>query len=42
MIDRFELFTSYISEIYRQIQKIERDVMESYGLKGPHVQCLWP
>lgn len=40
MIDRFELFTSYISEIYRQIQKIERDVMESYGLKGPHVQCL--
>ena len=40
MIDRFELFTSYISEIYRHIQKIERDVMESYGLKGPHVQCL--
>lgn len=40
MIDRFELFTSYISEIYRQIQKIERDVMESFGLKGPHVQCL--
>ena len=40
MIDRFELFTSYISDIYRHIQKIERDVMESYGLKGPHVQCL--
>lgn len=40
MIDRFELFTTYIADIHRQIQKIERDVMESYGLKGPHVQCL--
>ena len=40
MLDRFELFTSHICDIYWTIQKIEREEMEHYGLKGPHVQCL--
>ena len=40
MINRFEEFSSGIASIYKSIQKIERDQMIQYGLKGPHVQCL--
>ena len=40
MIDRFEQFFSSISSIYKIIQKIEREEMARYGLKGPHVQCM--
>lgn len=40
MINRFEQFSSSIASIYKSIQKIERDQMALYGLKGPHVQCL--
>ena len=40
MIDRFEQFFSSISSIYKIIQKIEREEMARYGLKGPHAQCL--
>ena len=40
MIDRFELFVAAISGIYRDIQKIERDEMVKYGLKGPYAQYL--
>lgn len=40
MLKRFEQFTASISCIYRCIQKIERDAMEKYGLRGPHAQCL--
>lgn len=40
MIKRFEEFTSAISAIYRDIQKIERDEMERYGLKGAYTQYL--
>ena len=40
MIQRFELFTSSISNIYREIQKIERIEMERYGLKGAYTQYL--
>jgi len=40
MIDRFEQFCSSISGIYKSIQKIKRDEMARYGLKGPHAQCL--
>lgn len=36
MIDRFEKFSSTISEIYRYWHKLAGDVMEHYGLKGPH------
>jgi len=40
MIDRFEQFVSYISAIHRDIQKIERDQMVKYGLKGAYAQYL--
>lgn len=40
MLDRFEQFSSSIASIYKTIQKIKRDEMACYGLKGPHVQCL--
>lgn len=36
MIDRFEKFSSAISDIYRSWHKIAADVMEEHGLKGPH------
>ena len=40
MVNRFEQFTASIAAIYKYIQRIERDEMAKYGLKGPHVQCL--
>lgn len=40
MISRYELFSSSISCMYHDIQKIERVEMAHYGLKGPHAQCL--
>lgn len=40
MIQRFELFCTSAFSIYRSIQKIERNEMEKFGLKGPHAQCL--
>ena len=40
MIDRFEQFFFSISSIYKIIQKIEREEMGRYGLKGSHVQCM--
>ena len=40
MVNRFETFVSSIACITRYIQKIERDVMSNYGLKGPHAQYL--
>ncbi len=36
MIDRFERFSSAISEISRYWHKIAAEEMEQYGLKGPH------
>ena len=40
MLHRFEEFSFVISDIYHSIQRIERDEMEKYGLKGPHAQYL--
>lgn len=40
MVNRFEQFVASISRITRYIQKIERDEMARYGLKGPHAQYL--
>lgn len=40
MLERFEMFTSAISSIYRYVQKIEREEMEKYGLKGAYAQYL--
>lgn len=40
MLDRFVQFTAAISSIYRFIQKIEREEMEKFGLKGAFAQYL--
>lgn len=40
MIRRYEQFSTAIGRIYHQIQRVERDEMAKYGLKGPHAQCL--
>lgn len=40
MISRYEQFSFFISTIYRQIQKIERDEMIKYGVKGSYAQYL--
>lgn len=40
MISKYELFSSSVSCLYHDIQKIERMEMAKFGLKGPHAQCL--
>ena len=40
MLNRFEQFTSAISALCRDVQKIERDEMEKQGLRGAFVQYL--
>ena len=40
MLSRFEQFTNAICAIYRDIQKIQRDEMEKYGLRGAFAQYL--
>lgn len=40
MIRRYEQFSTAISRIYHQLQRVERDEMSKYGLKGPHAQCI--
>ena len=40
MISKYELFSTSVSCLYRDIQRIERNEMAKFGLKGPHAQCL--
>lgn len=40
MVSKYELFSSCVSTMYHDIQKIERTEMAKFGLKGPHAQCL--
>lgn len=40
MVSKYEIFSTVVSSLYRDIQRIERIEMEKYGLKGPHAQCL--
>ncbi len=40
MFSRYEYFSTSISAIYHNIQKIERNEMESYGLKGSFAPYL--
>ncbi len=40
MIQRYTQFKATIACIDKSIQKLERQEMERFGLKGPHVQCL--
>lgn len=41
MFDRFETFTTTITQINRCIQKIKSHEIGSWGLKGTHVMCLY-
>ena len=40
MLHRYQQFSTAISCLYHDIQKLERVEMAKYGLKGPHAQCL--
>lgn len=40
MLTRYALFSTVVSSLYHDIQRIERTEMAKYGLKGPHAQCL--
>lgn len=40
MIHRYQQFSTAISCLYHDMQKLERVEMAKYGLKGPHAHCL--
>lgn len=40
MLERFEMFTYSVHNIYKYIMQIERDEMEKYGLRGSYAQYL--
>lgn len=41
MEERFETFTVLIARINRGIKRIKAEKMAEFGLKGPHVSCLY-
>lgn len=41
MFNRFEQFTTAISQIYKSVQKIKTNEVNSYGLKANHVMILF-
>ncbi len=41
MKERFEIFVTAITQIYRSIQKLKSQEMAGFGLKGTHVMCLF-
>lgn len=41
MEGRFETFTVLIAKISRCIRRIKAEEMAEFGLKGPHVSCLY-
>ena len=41
LIDRFEAFTTYITKVYKSIQKIKLSETESMGLKANHVMYMY-
>ena len=41
MNQRFEIFVTAITQIYRSIQKLKVKEMADFGLKGSHVMCLF-
>ena len=41
MEERFETFTVLIARINRGIKRIKTEEMAEFGLKGPHVSCLY-
>ncbi|MBQ8408457.1 MAG: MarR family transcriptional regulator [Clostridia bacterium] len=41
MKERFETFTVLIAKISRNIRKIKNQEMAAYGLRSPHISCLY-
>ncbi len=41
MKERFETFTVLINKISRNIKRIKNQEMAEYGLRSPHVSCLY-
>ena len=41
MEDRFEIFTTRVASISRNIRKIKTEEMREFDLKSPHVSCLY-
>ncbi len=41
MITRFELFSTTISQIYKNLQKVKMQEMADLELRGTHVMCLF-
>lgn len=41
MIERFDIFTTTITQIYKSLQKIKNREMTEVNLKGIHVMCLF-
>lgn len=41
MVERFEQLTTGVSRIYKNIQKIKKYHMSSFGLKSTHVMCIY-
>lgn len=41
MITRFELFTTTITQIYKNLQKVKMQEMADLELRGIHVMCLF-
>lgn len=41
MVERFEKLTTGVARIYKNIQKIKKYRMNSLGLKGTHVMCIY-
>lgn len=41
MIERFELFTTTITQIYKNLQRIKMQEMADLELRGNHVMCLF-
>lgn len=41
MLDRFEKLTAGVTQIYKCIQRIKKHKMNTLGLKGTHVMCIY-
>ena len=41
MIDRFELFTTTITQIYKNLQRIKMQEMSGFELRGTYVMCMF-
>lgn len=41
MIDRFELFTTTITQIYKNLQRIKMQEMSGFELRGTYTMCMF-